>query len=460
MMSLLHTKNAPLKVSSYKIGLNRNRVALFIVSGYLLGSLLLILLTKLTLNRNFLYFAYLGSYLVFGAVFLLVGDHWKRSSLTIWWWLFIFLVAIQILNPNTTVLAGLVHFATKYSMMLMYPIIVLVINRPEDLMILMRLMVVCVFLSVAYTLYQEIIGYPTFEDNWAYSLGNVHGVTKSLYSHRRPPGLLTYSASNAAFLTILTIMTLPFFVTKKWGWGKALSLLGFSGISILFTQTRGVWVGLAIGLFYFFLKVSKSHHKKTPRPKFGFINTMRLRVYIVFIVLIILGVTAVLSNSVLLERISGFTKLFEEGSPFLARVKIWQMILSQYWEGLFLGYGTGSVGTGGSSIEGASQRLINLADNMYFNVVFSFGIFGLMLLFLILGQTYFIHKQNWRVLNSPFLRLTSLSVMSGILAYAVFFITGDYLESFPANLYFWAGLGIISILPRLDKMMARRSESV
>jgi hypothetical protein len=105
-----------------------------------------------------------------------------------------------------------------------------------------------------------------------------------------------------------------------------------------------------------------------------------------------------------------------------------------YWAQLFqttkinmFGLGPGNVG---------------IIDNMYVKLLFSTGYSGVVCFLMFSGSILFYNKIPKRVTNA-YNYLSNLWALarSIVILYLVCFITGDYLDSTPGDLYFWTILG-------------------
>ena len=117
------------------------------------------------------------------------------------------------------------------------------------------------------------------------------------------------------------------------------------------------------------------------------------------------------------------------------RLEAWNRILRN---GTPLNYLVGNgTGRGGSMTVAFQDKDNKLADNQYFAIYGQLGALGLAAFLLVMVRALN-HRRP-----SPRMDLIRRAGAPVVCMYAVFFLTGNFLNVFPANLYFWSVLGAI-----------------
>lgn len=398
-------------------------LALQVLLAILLAQPLLGMLTKMTLNRGFLYLAMLLPPL--GLAFVAFQRERFPVSRNILYvatasYIAALLVASAIgVAPKEA--ASIM--ATKYSAAAAFILAWIGVGGIRDVRSLLRAIFLVGCLSTVYSIWQQVIGFPNFETDWAWSLGNVHGVDIFMDEARRSTGIAIYSATNGLLLTqcLMLLVALPVGSSKarlqRWLW-----VITF-GLALLFSQTRGIWLGAFAGI----LVILMFKRILAGRSLAGLVPAILLQALLVLI--------AYFANPIVHARINSFKGMFTDPThPFLFRIlSTWIPTLRSHPPNL-LGYGPGAV---------------KITDNMFLQTLTSAGMVGIAIF---LGLHAALLHVCWRRARSfakgePWLAAVFVGIAGIVIAELVSYITGDYMLAAPANIIFWALAGAAMALP-------------
>lgn len=382
------------------------------------------LLAKMTQQRAFLYLALLLAPLALGFVLfqrLRAPLSGRKAYLLVLGYVGVLLVATMAGgNPK----AALPVLATKYSAVAGFLLAWMGMRSRGDTVPVVRAILFVGAFGALYSIWQQVVGFPDFETAWAWSLGNVHGVDVFVSDARRATGFTIYSALNTQILSfcLLLLVALPSSSSAarpiRWMW------IALTGLALLFSQTRGIWLGAFAGLFVILV----AQRRLAGRSLAGLLPLAALQA-------LLLGV-AYVAIPVVRTRIDSFQGMLTNPEhPFLFRVvSMWIPAFRDFPPRLF-GYGPGA---------------LSVADNMYLQTLVSAGMAGLAaLLVLHVGLVVLgLRRARHFAATDPWMSRLQLAVVGIVVCQLVSFITGDYLLSVPGNLYFWTLAGIATS-PRL-----------
>jgi len=137
------------------------------------------------------------------------------------------------------------------------------------------------------------------------------------------------------------------------------------------------------------------------------------------------------------------TSTYSGGGAVAGRIQSWFYFLQLFdWQNALTGYGLGTVGAGGQRYRELLLFSIPIVDNYYLTLIVTTGIVGLIVfLWVLLGAIRYGLKG--RYYSDPLIRSTSIAIAAILLAFSLVFLTGDYLDTYPPNLYFWFLLGVL-----------------
>ena len=260
--------------------------------------------------------------------------------------------------------------------------------------------------SAIISIIQITIGFPHYETEWAHVIGNVHGVDIFISSARRATGLYIYSADNALALSCSLLSYLTFSPKKK------IIHIAIIIIGILVSQTRAVWIASVIASCLIIIKLNSTKKHSFRKITFS---------------LMLIGACIGLAKEYIhpiAERFDSFSGMFTDPQhPFMFRLLfVWPPLIQTAIHHPF-GIGPGQVLS---------------VDNMYLQILVSFGIIGALLFF----STFiiaFVHSLNcYDLWQSKFhLMVASLILMIGTAS-----ITGDCLLTCPINSFLYLAIGM------------------
>lgn len=317
------------------------------------------------------------------------------------------------------------------------------------------------FVAAAYGVSQAFLGWLPFEQAWARSIG-AHGFVPGLDLQRRPPSVTFYSATAAIYLstlfwllvglgtreTRLSRYRLPFY-----------ALLGLTVFAIVLTLTRGIWLAfglsLALGGGIGFLRWWRAVGSKLD------INWYPIGIFLLVIVVILGASTAyfVDTQPSLLRESGGVAARFASildwrtyayaGTAVGSRLTTWKRFLSSIgaWEFLS-GYGLGNFGAAGARF--AAQRSFSqtTVDNFYITTLLTGGLLSLLALWWLLWRSLRTGLQIALDATDRKRWVMGMAMACVIALFGFAFLTGDYLDAYPANLFFWLCLGLLDRLAK------------
>jgi hypothetical protein len=419
-----------------------------VLLGILFGAQFGPLLAKITGSRLVLYASYLAPLGLLLAVFIRNIATRRalpvsQSIIVLLIVLFVSILTIQALNPRVSKIDMAVNdLVSKYlAHMAAFVLGLWLIKTRRDLR------AVCVALTAAgafaavYGLYQQLVGYPTFEDAWA-ATQRIHGVTVYQFLDRRVLSTLLYSATYGLFSAICAYQSIALLsATKKQShWLIIAAATGMMMIGSLLSLTRGVWVAVLAGVGLWAL-LNWRH--------------LLLRIGIARLFLAAaLVVAALLVIEPVRYRLSTFQHAFSEqyDARFSGWLGFWLPKMGD-WH-LFTGYGLGLVGAGADRYAQLRSQFWHarnsITDNLYVTIFVSTGIVGLLLFFVLAWTTLWRSHGLSRRLQDPFLRTYAVVLFTTFATYYVSFMSADHLtDSYPINMYFWFFVALLVKLPLL-----------
>ncbi len=246
--------------------------------------------------------------------------------------------------------------------------------------------------------------------------------------------------STASYLTLLLAPMLGLIVTKVRRWYKpAISIVFALGlISILFTFSRGGWIGCMISIAILFV--------------IGWQKGWIPLSFVLFTGIVFLGV-AVGFQSVILERIFG-----DDGNAAAGRVPLMVLAVEIIRDYGILGVGVNNFSTVWDPYLGPelSGIWLHIVHNKYLLVWAETGIFGIMAFF---GFLFTVLAQCWRVIQSrdPFLGPIALGYLGAICGQMVH-MNFDLFTGRPQVQMLWLTAGIIAAMSAIVRREAYSTE--
>lgn len=235
----------------------------------------------------------------------------------------------------------------------------------------------------------------------------------------------TFQFPNDCASYLITILPIPIslVIHRATDRKSRLSLILLSAIlvvALLFTSTRGAWLGFILGIFF----VAVFNGKKA-----------------FFISIIFLILLALFSPAAVKDQIKSFTSLSTDVSTN-DRMIIWATAWRMFMDKPFFGQGLGTFMSVFGKYKPEYYKEIVYAHNCYLQMAAEIGIFGLLIfmwfVFRLFQSTIFkLTKSEDKLVKAAF-----LGVSGGILAYLVHSFVDTNLYSLPLAVLFWAMSGL------------------
>lgn len=203
-------------------------------------------------------------------------------------------------------------------------------------------------------------------------------------------------------------------------------------VTLLLNATRSNWIGLIGGLFcYLFLQIMEKR--------------------IVLSLRVLISVCAsLIAIFVVLRALPYFPSVYEyilsvvniaENPHLVGRIASWEdTFLPLVLKNPF-GYGTGTA---------LDTFMIYITHNWYVKIAIEMGLLGLTLFVAILLSSFILGLRTYRKLRDNFLKMTNVWILSFIVAISVVGLGVPIFDVYPANLYFWFLVGLMSRLRDIE----------
>ncbi|MBK6710109.1 MAG: O-antigen ligase family protein [Chloroflexi bacterium] len=312
--------------------------------------------------------------------------------------------------------------------------------RLKDVVLFQKLLIIA---SVAISLYGlKQFFFMSAVDYRMIALASASPTTYLMGGWIRPFSTLPGPFHLGIYLVVVTLLLLARLMMKYGRFSTRLLvpfILLLHGVVLLFTRTKGNWVGLAAGVVMLMVL-------QTRRPLKLFFQLIGLALAVVIIVSVVLALASSNSQKVLNDAIVAITNPLE-APTFVYRVQLWnEVMIPALRENPLWGYGTSSAGEGLSNLyEGTGSKHFP-SHNLYLKVFLELGLVGVFLfLTLVVGSLL----KSWRFvrrshLSSPDIVLTQHWAIATIVAFLVAGLVIPTLDVYPVNYYFWLFLGLIS----------------
>jgi len=316
-----------------------------------------------------------------------------------------------------------------------YFLTVNLIRSPEWIGRVVGALIASAALVALYGLYQKVTGNisTTWQDSEMFSYID---------------GRITSTLENPNVLAEYLIMTLPFafafFLTAKKGVSRilALALCGLSGAALIFTWSRGAWLGLMIGGTIFLLLYSR--------------HTISA---LLFCCLGIPFLPFVIPESILL-RLTSIGNLADSSTSY--RMSIWKAAVRMFSDHLFsgIGIGEGAFATVYPEYALAGIESAPHSHNLFLQIGIELGIVGLgvfLLILILFARSALTLSAETVGLRAPFgvrsikkrANVYSLAGFCGILAVLAQGMTDYVWYNYRVFFLFWLVIGIVSSMHKV-----------
>lgn len=235
----------------------------------------------------------------------------------------------------------------------------------------------------------------------------------------------TFQFSNDLASYLITILPIPIslVIHKSTDKKSRLSLILLSAILVvclLFTRTRGAWLGFILGVFF----VSAFNGKKA-----------------FFMAVVLLIFLALFSPPAVKNQIKSFASLNTDVSTG-DRVIIWGTAWRMFKDRPFFGHGLGTFMSVFGKYRPPDYGEIVYAHNCYLQMAAEIGIFGLLIFMWFVFRLF--QRAIFKLVKTEdrFVKAAFLGVIGGILAYLVHSVVDTNLYSLPLAVLFWAMAGL------------------
>lgn len=208
-----------------------------------------------------------------------------------------------------------------------------------------------------------------------------------------------------------------------------LVLIGITGASLVFTWSRGAWIGILLGLLVFGILTSQKN----------------------FMLFTVLGISLPLLTSALpvtlLSRFTSITNLSDSSTAY--RLNIWKGCLSMAKEYLWCGIGTG-IDTFQTVYPHFALEGIDTAPHshsLYMEILIEHGLLGLLLFLLIIFlfvQSVFSYLRHSNKQTAMTMRLFSCAGLCAVLAFLIHGFTDYVWYNYRVFCLFWMILALTS----------------
>lgn len=192
-----------------------------------------------------------------------------------------------------------------------------------------------------------------------------------------------------AYMLTGFLLLFPLFISRKYidielSRLKLYFFLSLTGLSIILSFTRGVWLACIICLFFYYLTDNKISFKLL----------INILIIIIFIIIIFYFLGSILNLEIVSYKINNF--LSTDKGTGEGRLSIWTNVL-EFWnnpKSLILGHGTYGLS---AIFESSSEGNVGWLMNLYLQYLVDYGIIGVVIfmvfIYMLFRYTY-IYKQN------------------------------------------------------------------
>src|SRR3990170_1834742 len=350
--------------------------------------------------------------LVLGVLQILPRKSSLRNLPIIKAWSF-FLVACLLSLPFSQNLANsLSEFLELCSFVVLFVLVVISIRSKRDV----QNMVVCLILSSVIPIIVGLI-----------QILNNRYIVVGLEPSFRVYSTLPHPSAYAFYLIIIAVLTISLMNRGKNPPHKVKSiiLLAFISVSLVYTFTRGAWLGLALSLFVLGILQKKKFQLFSP----------------VIVALLFLNVPLIYERfqPIFDPRLSKFTS-------FAWRFGLWNSAISYFLAHPLFGIGFGNFILIGHEI---TNFFMN-AHNDYLKLLVETGIVGFLGFIWVLASTWRIGIAAFKRVTDPYLKSIAAGFIAVLLSYLCMSFSDNIFNHGAFQWYLWAYAGLITAMYRMD----------
>jgi hypothetical protein len=370
------------------------------------------------------------------------------SRLMVWVWVFFFYQLLRVFVGNAGSMAnGVHHFKFVGLYMGCFFFAINFITSGRQVVRLFRITSILGLFIALYGIKQAFIGFTEFEDIWL-EIMRVKFVSLFIEGKARPFSTLLSPACFADYMMVSMMTSACLFSLKgtryKWFY---LACVPVMILGLLITSVRSNWMGMACGVFLWFI----IGHRASLKAKI-----LMLAGLVVFFMTLNTGMELFFGRQMsvagllqpaapeegeknvtdlfVTDRVTALTNPFEEYS-MVARFNIWNMVIRNV-----LRLPRGPMGYGLGYFD---------AHSYYFSTLFDTGFPGLFLLLYVLYRIVKLGYKTFREEEEHDKRVIARGILTFILAMSVVNATGNHLASHPGDIYFWFLSGLLLIIRRV-----------
>ncbi len=266
-----------------------------------------------------------------------------------------------------------------------------------------------IFISAVFALVSPILGYDPLQSPNAIIDRTPSGVARAGGFFSNP---MTFSHLHAMIFFLVAGVALTLFKNKKTGWQQLMLLTFLLGLALLFSFTRGVWIGVFVGLVVM-----------------GFAFQRRWGLYILSGLIILGGAGFFLIPSVQERALQIVSSSSYDSERIWIWKSNWHMFLDHPIFGIGYGQNTLALKSYYQKVGAPEGLIISHSHNQFLNILSGLGIFGfsayLSMMIGFLAKTWKVYGQSLRKKFPIWLQ----GLLLGSFAAQISFLVGGLTES-------------------------------
>ncbi len=379
--------------------------------------------------------ALLGGLLAAWAVRMVLNKNWefRPSLVTLPLAVMLTLAVLSVVVNRVPTFLGVEAIRVLLQGSLFYLVGYNLIRSQRQVRILVIIMLICVTVIAVYGIYQFASGLET-PDRWLFGDAEA-GIRTRVFSTMGNPNAL------GGYLILMAPVALALFF-KSAGWGQKIiygSIFMILSICLVFTFSRGAWLGFALSLVLLGWMVDRR---------------------ILWLLLLGLAASPFILPQTIKDRILVlFSPEYLRISAKWGRIFFWKQAFERMITHPWLGVGPG---TFGDAV--ARRHLIPdsiWVDNHYLKVGAEIGVSGLLAFLWLMGRSLMApFNRGGRWLKDPFQIAVLAGGTAGLVAVIVQNVTVSVFEVLFVSTYWWFLLGVMTAMVHLNWQPPRRSDSL